>query len=86
MLFLQQRLIVLVLNNLLKNLLDLFLIVDEKKITGYRLEGNQCIRLVEDVPIPQQVINAVPPIGTVVTTAGIAAVATTSALLAKTFC
>ena len=56
-----------------------------KKITGYRLEGNQCIRLVEDVPIPQQVINAVPPIGTVVTTAGIAAVATTSALLAKPF-
>ena len=56
-----------------------------KKITGYRLEGNQCIRLVEDVPIPEQVINAVPPIGTVVTTAGIAAVATTSALLAKPF-
>tara|TARA_A100001515_G_scaffold143819_1_gene145994 strand:- start:2410 stop:3195 length:786 start_codon:yes stop_codon:yes gene_type:complete len=56
-----------------------------KKITGYRLEGNQCIRLVEDVPIPEQVINAVPPIGTVITTAGIAAVATTSALLAKPF-
>ena len=56
-----------------------------KKITGYRLEGNQCIRLVEDVPVPEQVINAVPPIGTVVTTAGIAAVATTSALLAKPF-
>ena len=56
-----------------------------KKITGYKLEGNQCIRLVEDVSIPQQVINAVPPIGTVVTTAGIAAVATTSALLAKPF-
>ncbi len=56
-----------------------------KKITGYRLEGNQCIRLVEDVPITQQVVNAVPPIGTVVTTAGIAAVATTSALLAKPF-
>ena len=56
-----------------------------KKITGYRLEDNQCIRLVEDVPVPEQVINAVPPIGTVVTTAGIAAVATTSALLAKPF-
>ena len=41
--------------------------------------------MVEDVPIPEQVINAVPPIGTVVTTAGIAAVATTSALLAKPF-
>ena len=56
-----------------------------KKITGYRLEGNQCIREVEDVPIVNQVVNAIPPAGTITTTAGIAVVATTSALLAKPF-
>ena len=56
-----------------------------KKITGYRLEGNQCIREVEDVPIPVQIINAIPPASTVTTTASIAVVATTSALLAKPF-
>ena len=56
-----------------------------KKITGYRLEGNQCIREVEDIPIVNQVINAIPPAGTITTTASIAVVATTSALLAKPF-
>ena len=56
-----------------------------KKITGYRLEGNQCIREVEDIPIPVQIINAIPPASTVTTTASIAVVATTSALLAKPF-
>ena len=56
-----------------------------KKITGYRLEGNQCIREVEDVPIPAQIINAIPPASTITTTASIAIVATTSALLAKPF-
>lgn len=56
-----------------------------KKITGYRLEGNQCIREVEDIPIPVQIINSIPPASTVTTTASIAVVATTSALLAKPF-
>ena len=56
-----------------------------KKITGYRLEGNQCVRIVEDVPIPAQIINAIPPASTITTTASIAVVATTSALLAKPF-
>ena len=56
-----------------------------KKITGYRLEGNQCIREVEDVPIPAQIVNAIPPASTITTTASIAVVATTSALLAKPF-
>ena len=56
-----------------------------KEITGYRLEGNQCIREVGDIPIVNQVVNAIPPAGTVTTTAGIAVVATTSALLAKPF-
>ena len=57
----------------------------DKKITGYRLEGNQCVRIVEDVPIPAQIINAIPPASTITTTASIAVVATTSALLAKPF-
>ena len=56
-----------------------------KVVTGYKLEGTECIRLVEDVPIIQQAINGLPPTGTVITTGGIAVVATTSALLAKPF-
>ena len=56
-----------------------------KKITGYRLEGNQCVREIEDIPIVNQVVNAIPPAGTITTTASIAVVATTSALLAKPF-
>mgnify|MGYP006229562841 CR=1 FL=1 len=56
-----------------------------KKITGYRINGNQCIREVEDIPILNQVVNAIPPAGIITTTASIAVVATTSALLAKPF-
>ena len=56
-----------------------------KVVSGYKLEGTECIRLVEDVPIIQQAINGLPPTGTVITTGGIAVVATTSALLAKPF-
>lgn len=56
-----------------------------KIVTGYKLEGTQCVRVVEDIPIIQQAINGLPPTGTVITTGGIAVVATTSALLAKPF-
>ncbi|AOV57960.1 hypothetical protein C030809_205 [Synechococcus phage S-CAM1] len=56
-----------------------------KEVTGYKLVGNQCIREVRDVPIVEQAINGLPPTGTVITTGGIAVVATTSALLAKPF-
>ena len=56
-----------------------------KEITGYKLVDNQCIREVRDVPLVEQAVNALPPTGTVVTTASIAVVATTSALLAKPF-
>ena len=56
-----------------------------KEVTGYRLEGNQCVVETKDVSIVQQAVNALPPTGTVVTTASIAVVATTSALLAKPF-
>ena len=56
-----------------------------QRVTGYELQGNQCVRLVEDVKIVEQIVNAIPPAGTVTTTASIAVVATTSALLAKPF-
>ena len=57
-----------------------------KIITGYELSpAGQCIRIVEDVPLIEQAINGLPPTGTVITTGGIAVVATTSALLAKPF-
>tara|TARA_B100000003_G_scaffold163031_1_gene148953 strand:- start:3573 stop:4247 length:675 start_codon:yes stop_codon:yes gene_type:complete len=32
-----------------------------KVVIGYKLEGTECIRLVEDVPIIQQAINGLPP-------------------------
>jgi hypothetical protein len=56
-----------------------------KEILGYKLVGDQCIREVGDVPIITQVLNGLPPTGVVITTGGIAVVATTSALLAKPF-
>lgn len=56
-----------------------------KEVLGYKLVGDQCIREVGDVPIVTQVINGLPPTGVVITTGGIAVVATTSALLAKPF-
>lgn len=54
-----------------------------QKVIGYQLQGNECVRLVEGVSIPEQAINALPATGQVVTTATIAVVATTSALVAK---
>ncbi|AIX16041.1 hypothetical protein Syn7803C54_136 [Synechococcus phage ACG-2014d] len=56
-----------------------------KEVLGYKLVGDQCIREVGDVPIVTQVLNGLPPTGVVITTGGIAVVATTSALLAKPF-
>mgnify|MGYP005696871815 CR=1 FL=1 len=56
-----------------------------KQVTGYKLEGTECKRIVEDVPIPAQIVNAIPPAGVITTTATIAVVATTSALVAKPF-
>ena len=54
-----------------------------KKVTGYQLIGNQCVQQTEKVPIPEQVIAGLPSPGTVMTTGGIAVVATASALAAK---
>jgi hypothetical protein len=56
-----------------------------KEILGYKLVGDQCTREIGDVPIITQVLNGLPPTGVVITTGGIAVVATTSALLAKPF-
>ena len=54
-----------------------------KKVTDYQLVGNQCIQITEPVPLPQQIIAGLPSAGSVVTTGGIAVVATASALMAK---
>ena len=54
-----------------------------KKVTGYRLVGNVCVQDTQSVPIPEQIIAGLPSAGSVVTTGGIAVVATASALMAK---
>ena len=55
----------------------------KKKITEYRLVGKECIPVKEEIKIPDQIIQAIPTAGAITTTASIAVVATTSALLAK---
>jgi len=54
-------------------------------VVGYKIENGICVRLTEDIPIPAQIVNAIPPAGVITTTASIALVATTSALIAKPF-
>ena len=54
-----------------------------KKVTDYQLIGNQCIQITEKVPLPEQIIAGLPSPGAVMTTGGIAVVATASALMAK---
>ena len=55
----------------------------KKKISGYEIQNNRCVTLYEDVPIINQVVSSLPSAGAVTTTASIAVVATSSALLAK---
>ena len=55
----------------------------KKKISGYEIQNNRCVTVYEDIPIINQVIAALPSTGAVTTTASIAVVATSSALLAK---
>ncbi len=55
----------------------------KKKISGYEIQDNRCVTLYEDVPIINQVVASLPSAGAVTTTASIAVVATSSALLAK---
>ena len=54
-----------------------------KKVTDYQIVGNQCIQITEKVSLPQQVIAGLPSAGSVVMTGSIAAIAATSALVAK---
>ena len=54
-----------------------------KKITGYEMVGKECLMVTEQLNIPDQIISNIPNAGAVTTTASIAVVATTSALLAK---
>ena len=56
-----------------------------KKVTEYKLIGNECVQITEKVPVPEQIVAGIPSAGSVMTTGGIAVVATTSALLAKPF-
>ena len=55
----------------------------KKTISGYEIQDNRCVTLYEDVPIINQVVASLPSAGAVTTTASIAVVATSSALLAK---
>ena len=54
-----------------------------KKITGYEMVGKECLMVTENLTIPDQIISNIPNAGAVTTTASIAVVATSSALLAK---
>ena len=54
-----------------------------KSISGYELQNGRCITLYEEVPIVEQVLDALPTAGAVTATTSIAVVATTSAVLAK---
>ena len=55
----------------------------DKKITGYEMVGKECLMVTEKLDIVDQIVVNIPNAGTVTTTASIAAIATTSALLAK---
>ena len=56
-----------------------------EKITGYELVGKECLMVTEKLSIPDQIIGNIPNAGAITTTASIAVVATTSALVAKPF-
>ena len=55
----------------------------DKKITGYEMVGKECLMVTEKLDIVDQIVVNIPNAGAVTTTASIAAIATTSALLAK---
>jgi len=54
-----------------------------KKIVGYEMVGKECLPVMEQLSVPDQIISNIPSAGMVTTTASIAVVATSSALLAK---
>ena len=54
-----------------------------KKIVRYEMVGKECLPVFESLSIPDQIVQNIPSAGMVTTTASIAVVATSSALLAK---
>ena len=54
-----------------------------KKVIEYKLIGKECVQITENVAIPEQIVAGLPSGGQVMTTGGIAVVATASALMAK---
>ena len=54
-----------------------------KKIVKYEMVGKECLPVMESLSIPDQIVQNIPSAGMVTTTASIAVVATSSALLAK---
>ena len=54
-----------------------------KKIVAYEQVGKECLPVFETLSIPDQIVQNIPSAGMVTTTASIAIVATSSALLAK---
>jgi hypothetical protein len=54
-----------------------------KKVTEYKLMGNECVQITEAVPLPQQIVAGLPSGGQVVQVGSVAVIATASALMAK---
>ena len=54
-----------------------------KKLVAYEMVGKECLPVFETLSVPDQVLQNIPSAGMVTTTASIAVVATSSALLAK---
>ncbi|ADO97581.1 hypothetical protein SSM2_248 [Synechococcus phage S-SM2] len=54
-----------------------------KKLVAYEMVGKECLPVFEELSIPDQIVQNIPSAGMVTTTASIAVVATSSALLAK---
>jgi len=54
-----------------------------KRVTEYKLLGNECVQITESVPLPKQIIAGLPSGGQVVQVGGVAVIATASALMAK---
>jgi hypothetical protein len=54
-----------------------------KKIIEYKLIGNECLQITEEVGITEQIVAGLPSSGQVMSVAGIAVAATTAALVAK---
>jgi len=59
------------------------IIEGNRKIVAYETVGKECLPVFEKLSIPDQIVQNIPSAGMVTTTASIAVVATSSALLAK---